>query len=768
MKKGLVLIVAIGLLCMSIASMGAGSRIINSRVKTISNHTQEVPVHLQTDTIRADHISPMVESDEIQGTSNPVTPHSQNSGSDGIWIYTEYDGVPHEKKLDISWLEFWVMVTFGIEKEYHVTLEQTLDTTVKLRFTWTQIVLEDGEHVSVFYTRFTVDTVCDTSEDYQVSLVVRFPFSYINNYAVSNPYANKVPLLPSSKLKVIGLLRNLRGMAPNGGQSLPVGGVEGSHGLKQTHQAISEGGEPLPVGGEPYFATEIGFASPEGDNGPSQVVTHFFFGKDSILDPRVFRMKITPNNLNSKLSYFNSYFTDDGTGQQGFYREFSVDFDPAPVLQITSVPFQLKIDYDFGASAGTKTNIAFKAEGGILDNIVQTFTVDPLPANMKFDLTILGERDFIYESDQSYDISYSLDSEIGGNLVRLEIDDLPKTVHAHRDLILGGGTIEGFVELDMHSDIGRAALYLLDYEVPFIEVQNFPKKLRFDGFVDINDLKGNFTALRMSDDPTVLSASIAFDRWTITDTLELTDTNYIHLSWDLPSSRDSHVELVLDTDNGVIFNNLLSVYDSDALGEVLHVGIGTMETDDLALSWDFVGSSVTNFDWTGRLFRLLNIDISVDYQGTSFDIQGDWSLLESGRFDITLNKDVEIEFVDFENDQFKLHGTVKFNKDKTLTVRWHWGESGYIMLWTHGHPLVDEVTLEFGYSPNANGDYKYGFDVTGTGGGGLMNLNTNLSWYKVGGDVYWDLILDWPPGGSTYWEVWLLWNYNWYQIWPIT
>ena len=88
-------------------------------------------------------------------------------------------------------------------------------------------------------------------------------------------------------------------------------------------------------------------ASPDNNEGPNRVDTRFFFGRNSIFDPRVFRMKINPNNLDReyKLSFFSSYLTTDSYGSETFYRTFSINFEPAVELQITNIPRNGKISY---------------------------------------------------------------------------------------------------------------------------------------------------------------------------------------------------------------------------------------------------------------------------------------------------------------------------------------------------------------------------------------------------------------------------------------
>ena len=125
------------------------------------------------------------------------------------------------------------------------------------------------------------------------------------------------------------------------------------------------------------------------------------------------------------------------TGKELFYRSYCVDFEPATELTITSIPSQAKISYDFGESTGSPAKISFRSDGGLIEDIVQRFCIDPLPSFISFDLTLLGEKEFIYESDSSYDVSYSLDSNQKGNLVTFKTLDLPERVHASCGVDLG-------------------------------------------------------------------------------------------------------------------------------------------------------------------------------------------------------------------------------------------------------------------------------------------------------------------------------------------
>ena len=718
----------------------------------------------------------------------------------GIWINTRYDGGEEfSTPLNIGLAEFGSMLNTGESKKVKVTMQNEDDTTVELRFTRTKI-MEGSENV--IETRFNVETECDTAKDYETSFEVKFPFTML------------------------------------------------------------DGGQPS-YSNNPYFSAKVGYNSYSADGeGPNKVDTTFFFGRDSMEEPRVFRMTLKPESLDSdsKLTFFTSYLGVDGSGNEVFQRVFSVGFEPATELTITTIPREAKISYDFGESAGVPTKISFRAEGGLLDDIIQSFTIDPLPGFMSFDLTVIGAREFIYESDQTYDLTYSLDSVQNGNLVRFEVVDLPKSIHASCGIDLGEFgdlSVASFAELDMSSDIESFSLYFRGNEVPFISVENLPRKLRFESFIDIPggvgnisfyrridevravnvnlafgivtitksfELKNDFIRLawdinilegqgdihveRDSNSAMAFSTSISIGDWTFAKSLELSNT-YIGLSWDishaerrgritfskdsdggspslsvsishnewsivdtvdlnnelievywdLATLEDPHAEIGLNTGGNEIFHNTLSLVDDSV--ELLSFGIGIQTEDNFCLSWDNNGGAISNFEWSGRILSLSGVDILVNRDGDIFSIDADLQVGDEGIFEIELNKDVMVTFADSQSERFKIHGDVSLYADSRLRVSWELGESGKFEIFTFGEPIGDEFNLEFGWDPQHQGNYRYGFRLTGED---FVEITRTILWCSEGGQIrIW--ILGGPLPGD--WELEVLWDYEWYSVpWP--
>jgi len=720
----------------------------------------------------------------------------------GVWIYTKYNGQTDEEKLDIDINTFKLMLSGGGFKQYHLTLENKDDTLVSLQFVRTKVFLEDGSEVDVLQTKFIVETQSDTTEDFEVSLEVRFPFSSLDtrgrsvNSVIENPLGDRL----------LTLLNNLKQFTYKLKNSL-------IQSLQNLFERFSVPNEPtFSTIGESYFDMRIGYASPENDEGPRRVETRFFFGRTKLTDPQVFRMKISPTNMDddAKISYFNSYLTVDESGSEVFYRTFSVDFDPAAELQVTSIPRQAKISYNFGHSAGRSTEISFRAQGGALDNIIQRFVIDPLPEYMSFDLTVLGERSFTYESDQSYSVTYMVDSVQDGNLVKLDLEELPTRMKVSWGLKLNllEKSCSGVIDLDMSSDIGAARLYLQGSEKPFISVNHFPKKFLLKGYLDVTSLYGYVSLSVNADDTTTVSVPLAFDKWEITANLRI-DHGYGRVSFDLPSGESPYVMLGLDTNGGSLFGLDVIVTDTSIDKDVLSITVEALATDDLMISFDNNGGKIENVDFNGVITKLLNLYVAVDFKGINFDLEGSWDIGDGCEFSIKANQEMSLNLDELEFDGMKLSGTLALHPDSSVQVEWDRDKQGFFMISSHaidvdtavdftfvdqssnqvniyaklvlnpncivkfdwdwdqtGHftvftnEFLKELQFKVGYkySPEQQ-EYQYGFNIQAQD----VSIIRTIQWDTENGLVPRIWILgDEPLPGD--WDVWLLWNYDWYEV----
>jgi hypothetical protein len=279
--------------------------------------------------------------------------------------------------------------------------------------------------------------------------------------------------------------------------------------------------------------------------------------------------------------------------------------------------------------------------------------------------------------------------------------------------------------------------------------------------IDREQRKGQIIFSRDAEEgsPT-LSFSIAHNGWILADTLEL-NNKYLELFWQLPTPENSHAQLGLITGGGEMFHNTISVVDNGV--ELLHIGIRIQTDDHFILSWDYVNGHITNFDWSGKIFKLSEVDIAVNLVGDVFTISADLTVGSAGSVELQFNKDVEVNFLNSASPSFKIYGDVSFNANRRLQISWELGESGQFTVYTFGQPLGDQFSFEVGYDPQHAGAYQYGFKLFGEH---FMEITRTIQWYAQNCQLVRIWILgDEPLPGN--WTLQLLWNSQWYTVpWP--
>jgi hypothetical protein len=726
-----------------------------------------------------------------------------NNADFGVWIYTKYNGVSNSIKLDIDPAQFTLMLSSLEWKYYDITFEQQGDTRVGIQFSRTQIYVygESDPYVNVFQTQFDFTTTCKTDKEVEVSLEVRFPFSLIKKTSLSESYQLDSPTsILFQKLAKISIT-----LSEKTHSKLLKTISEKLVNIQILTDENNVDTPPALTTSESYFSIRTGFSSPEGEKVPAKVLARFFSGREKLIDPRVLRMNIAPEiDGKSALTFFNSYQTVDESGNDAFYRTFSIGFEPAVELQITSILRELKIRYDFGRSADGPTKISLQALGGSLSGITQHFIINPLPEYMSFDLTVLGERSFKYEADRQYSVTYTVDSIQDGNLIKLDLKNLPlmMTVEWGLGVSLIARTGSGLIDLDMSNDIDEVSLSLSGSTTPFIRVTNFPKKIRLEGFIDVPNFNGYIRASKVSDATTTISVPLKFDKWLITGNLEMYN-GYGQVSFNLPGNDNSQVSVGLDTSNNALFGLDFTVVDTQTNSQVLYVGVDSIATDNFLASFDTSGGEISDFKISGMITELTNLRIKINYQGLNFEISGTWVLRQEGSFLIEASRTVDLTLDNIGAGDFIINGNLLVNPGGYVKVEWQRGETGSFIFSTHG--ISAEVEVAFGdkygsnahfygkvklasgasvkfswdWSPNgyfmvfcnlfeeldvetyinydqAQQQYQYGFKADATD----VMFTRTLKWDIENLRFWW--LGDAPLPGQ--WDVCILWDYVWHEV----
>jgi hypothetical protein len=96
-----------------------------------------------------------------------------------------------------------------------------------------------------------------------------------------------------------------------------------------------------------------------------------------------------------------------------------------------------------------------------------------------------------------------------------------------------------------------------------------------------------------------------------------------------------------------LFNNCITITKGSVEIFIFELEIKT--GDKYIVKWDYdQNGKIINFNFVGEIFKINDLNIKVDFQGSYFTIQGDWNVGEYGELSLTLNKEVEFTIVDIE------------------------------------------------------------------------------------------------------------------------
>jgi len=229
----------------------------------------------------------------------------------------------------------------------------------------------------------------------------------------------------------------------------------------------------------------------------------------------------------------------------------------------------------------------------------------------------------------------------------------------------------------------------------------------------------------------------------------------------------------------------------------------------LFLSFDYISSEINNLQWTGSITELIDLEISIDYQGIGFNLITSWILGDHGLLIFNVNKEISIDLNQIDLGDIKLDGRIGVYPGSTLVIEWERGTNGYINIQTEGldfspeielnfldknsneiflfcsilmnpdcillfdwnwdetghftvftNDLIRDIYFEIGYNyDNTLDEFEYGFKLTGSD----ISVIRTIQWDTENGIIPRIWILGDDPIPGT-WDVWLLWKYEWYEV----
>ena len=326
--------------------------------------------------------------------------------------------------------------------------------------------------------------------------------------------------------------------------------------------------------------------------------------------------------------------------------------------------------------------------------------------------------------------------------------------------------VYGKVQRQADSNFNELDFYLPGVAIPIVQITDIPANAYATGTFYWNQLKGSARAERSSanQNPDPVHFNLVFDTLTLSDVFSIGDG---HIQTDFKIAESGYFKF--DTTNDVL-GNTFSV-DNSATGNSFSIGASKVSAQNFEANWGLNTSGpqlqVESLALTGTLNALNDFDVAIALDGENVDFTGDWSLGESGGFNIDLqqNGDVRIDLIHLDNysGRLDLNGYVILSNTLHYDMSWKWkqGESledpGYFKI-NEGtnQPNLKEISFDFIYKDESSQD-RWGADVTLTNFG----LYICVKWYYQNGFNIWPVI---QVNGELNLDVLL--NYNWYNVWP--
>lgn len=747
-------------------------------------------------------------------------------------IHLEYNGETFEKTVPVDITDFSEKFLkypeYGEILYFDVDGDQKNEIEVIVGFYWSLIQDTSGETIKSLETRFRVRQLeeggylDDPDGEFEVRSEIHVNYGLVKKTSSSddsNENGLWAKLATNIINKLIGIIAKLN---PNSGlitllQDMLDDIIDDSHEESDPDNPIA----PVPADTD-YISVGAGYRSPAGVEIPRYSEKRFAFARESIFSPTIFQHIMDPGSSKGKgpiemIYGFQSYH--EGGTTPSFDIDFSVGFDPAVYLKTKFVPLGGYVYYFFDTNSQKNDEVAISFSSNILQGSGEdtdlTLVFDKIDNNlgrtgswMSFDVDMLWDGEplgggFHYKASDRFDVDILINTP--DYKQKIEVDGFPKQVDVGWDIDAAvslvsnvlNANIDGFVNLDMSSDIDRITvyypksyagdedivlldvpdgiprdievtasaeahvdldnlqasgnyikgklghqcsdnikkiqLYLPDVEYAIVEVTDIPSYASAEGQLYWNKLSGYAKAVRSSTgNPDPVHIHLEFEHedygeFILDDILEIRDGS-IYTSFML----DNHGYFNIDTSQKM-FGNTLHVSNA-VTGDELNLVVNDVSADNFRANWDIDTSGdqiqFNDIGLHGLIDTLKDFHIDLNYKGKAGALDLDWTLGESGSFDISLEQDddLTLDFSQFAQDStvFDLDGYITLSQDLNFDMSWNFkrGESasdpGYFKINQNtDEENIKEFDLYFTYNN------KYGVDVE------FRNLKfyLNLEWW---------------------------------------
>jgi hypothetical protein len=287
------------------------------------------------------------------------------------------------------------------------------------------------------------------------------------------------------------------------------------------------------------------------------------------------------------------------------------------------------------------------------------------------------------------------------------------------------------------SDFGEANLYLPNIDIPLLKVYSIPGNANGWGKFWWNQLKGHVRAERSSSSGEgPIRLSLKFDDLLVSNELMI-GNGYI----DMQGKIAEQGYFQFDTQNDMLGNSF--EISNLATENSMAINAATISAKEFQSSWDLDTSSeeiqLQELALSGKLDAFRDFNVNINYQGENIHFNGDWSMGESGAFEIDFYQEDPIYLSFNMDDSFEnvdLNGHVILSNHMHFDISWKWkagssADPGYFKINDNSNqPNIDEINLYFTYKD------LWGANVTVYG----LGIYICVEWWWDGTKFCWDVV----------------------------
>ena len=619
MKRAIIFIIAISMICVSISSAGfsqkVGVNISNSELnKTISdnNHlTTEQTTYYLEKTVDKYLSTSMDNFVPYEATDAAVElPWLTWSNSDLLewWVTIEYDGQTFSKQVDVSIDDF--NEKFLKHPEYaeilyfNVDDDPADDIQVRIGFYWSVIKYPNlGDNARSLEFRFRVrqmsgESVEDQTAEFKVWSQLRVNYGLINNppnKSVSVPRSIK----NINSNNIISKIFEKFNEAPNAPFFARLKDI-----INNFFNFFIKYNAPnivtLDNSEADYIAIGSGYCSDEGERIPLDVEKRFAFAKGfnlnwrdegNLFNPTIFQQELYDVSSPDAVELLYGFQAYEGaTNTKKFDIAFSTEFNPPVYLRTKYIPEDGYVYYYFDSKSRRQstTEVRFTADvylGSAVSVPTLVLEFDEIDetigsTNRWFSFDILGKNGFKYEASDRFDIGIKVDVPFGENRFeeKVKISGLPKSVECTWGVddwsfsikpTSFSASLDLFTQVKMSESIGKLIVYypktnIDDPDSPFLEVTSIPSSQRVSTGGEISLSKsGNIIDIGASGHAGITMSADVGDLtlyYPKSDWVNDPDMKFMAIPQGIPSSMSASAggQLHVDTSNIMSTSNYIS------------------------------------------------------------------------------------------------------------------------------------------------------------------------------------------------------------------